>query len=47
MLLSKCTLCNSEKSKFIKKQESRGLSSNLTGRKVPVLSHLFIINTLF
>ena len=47
MLLSKCALCNSDKSKFLKEQESRGLLIKLTGTKVPILSHLFIINTLF
>ena len=47
MLLSKCAESNSKKSKFIKDQEGRGLLSNLTGMKVPILSDLPIINTLF
>ena len=34
MLLSKCSVCNSKKSKFIKEQEARGLLSNLLGVKV-------------
>ena len=29
MLLSKCVVCNSKKSKFIKKQETSGLLSSL------------------
>ena len=29
MLLSKCSLCNSEKLKFLKEQEARGLLSSL------------------
>ena len=47
MLLSNCSVCNSKKSKFLKEQEPRGLLSNLTGIKIPILSHLPIINTLF
>ena len=34
MILSKCTICNSKKSKFINKQEVRGLLSKL-GIKTP------------
>ena len=30
MLLLKCSLCNSKKSKFFKEQEIKGLLSNLT-----------------
>ena len=29
MILAKCALCGSKKSRFIKNQESKGLSSNL------------------
>ena len=29
MILSRCPICGSRKSKFIKKQESKGLFSNL------------------
>ena len=47
MLLSKCTVCNSKKSKFFKKQEARLSLSNLTGTKIPFLSDLPLINTLF
>ena len=35
MILSKCTICNCKKSKFIKKQEAKGLLSNL-GIKTPL-----------
>ena len=41
MILSKCAICGSKKSKFIKKQEVKGLLSNLGIRtplsKVPLL----------
>ena len=41
MILSKCVICGSKKSKFIKKQEAKGLLSNLGIRtplsKIPVL----------
>ena len=46
MLLSKCAVCNSKKSKFIKEQEAKRLLSIL-GIKVPILSDLPIWNTLF
>ena len=35
MVLSKCAICNSKKSKFIKNQEAKGLLSNL-GIKAPL-----------
>ena len=35
MILSKCAICNSKKSKFIKKQEAKGLLSKL-GIKTPL-----------
>ena len=35
MILSKCAICNSKKSKFIKKQDEKGLSSKL-GIKTPL-----------
>ena len=35
MLLSKCAICGSKKSRFIKKQEAKGLLSNL-GLKTPL-----------
>ena len=41
MILSKCAICGSTKSKFIKKQEARRLLSNLGIRtplsKIPIL----------
>ena len=40
MILSKCAICGSKKSKFIKKQEAKGLLSNLgirtTLSKIPI-----------
>ena len=35
MILSKCAICNCKKSKFIKKQEAKGLLSKL-GIKTPL-----------
>ena len=44
MILSKCAICSSEKSRFIKNQEAKGLLSNLRIRtplsKVPILGHI-------
>ena len=44
MILSKCAICGSEKSRFIKKQEAKGLLNNLGLRtslsKVPLLGHI-------
>ena len=44
MILSKCAICGSKKSKFIKNQEAKGLLSNLGIRtplsKVPILSDI-------
>ena len=41
MILSKCAVCGSKKSRFIKKQEQKGLLSNLDIRtplsKIPIL----------
>ena len=41
MILSKCAICSSKKSKFIKQQQAKGLLSNLGLRtpldKIPVL----------
>ena len=45
MLLSKCAVCSSKKSRFIKEQEAEGLLSNLgiktTLSKIPLLNVLF------
>ena len=44
MILSKCTICRSKKSKFIKEQQAKGLLSNLGIRaplnKIPVLGDI-------
>ena len=45
MMLSKCSVCNNKKSKFIKEQEARGLLSNL-GIRTP-LSKIPLLNILF
>ena len=44
MLSSKCVVCSSNKSRFIRKQEAKGLLSNLGIRtplsKIPILGHV-------
>ena len=44
MILSKCAICGSKKSRFIKNQEAKGLLSNLGIRtplsKVPILGYI-------
>ena len=44
MVLSKCTICGSKKSRFIKNQEAKGLLSNLGIKtplsKVPILGDI-------
>ena len=45
MMLSKCSVCNNKKSKFIKEQEASGLLSNL-GIRAP-LSKIPLLNVLF
>ena len=44
MILSKCTICGSKKSRFIKNQEAKGLLSNIGIRtplnKVPILGNI-------
>ena len=44
MILSKCAICGSKKSRFIKNQEAKGLLSNLAVRmplsKVPILGDI-------
>ena len=47
MLLSKCAVCNSKKSRFLKKQDAEVVLSNLSGVKVPILKDIHILNTLF
>ena len=45
MILSKCAICNSRKSKIIKKQEASGILSSMGIRipsnKIPVLGDIF------
>ena len=45
IILSKCAICGSKKSRFIKNQEAKGLLSNLDiktpSRKVPILGDIF------
>ena len=44
MILSKCAICGSKKSKFIKNQEAKGLLSSLCIRtplsKIPLLGNV-------
>ena len=46
MILSKCAICGSKKSKFIKEQQAKGLLSNLGFRtalnKIPVLGDILL-----
>ena len=46
MILSKCVTCGGKKSRFIKKQEAKGLLSNLGLRtplsKVPILGGILL-----
>ena len=46
MILSKCAICGSEKSKFIKQQEAKGLLSKL-GIKTPLSKIPILGDTLF
>ena len=41
-----CAVCNSKQFKLLKEQETRGLLSNSTGVKLPVLSDIPIPNDL-
>ena len=45
MILSKCAICGSKKSRFIKNQEAKGLLNNLGIKtplnKVPILGDIF------
>ena len=45
MIQSNCVICGSKKSRFIKEQQAKGLSSNL-GIKTP-LSKVPLLNILF
>ena len=46
MILSKCAICGSKKSKFIKNQEAKGLLSNL-GIRTPLSKIPLLGNVLF
>ena len=46
MILSKCAICGSKKSKFIKKQEAKGLLSNL-GIRTPLSKITLLGDVLF
>ena len=46
MLLLRCTICNSKKSRFIKNQEAKGLLSNLC-HKTPLSKVPLLNNSLF
>ena len=47
-MLSKCVICGSKKSKFIKEQQAKGLLSNLGIRtplyEIPLLGDIFCFN---
>ena len=45
LMQSKCSVCGTKKSRFVKKQDAKGLLSNL-GIKVP-LSKITLLNILF
>ena len=46
MILSKCAICGSKKSRFIKNQEAKGLLSNL-GIRTPLIKVPSLGNILF
>ena len=46
MILSKCAMCGSKKSRFIKKQEARGISNSL-GLKTPLNKIPLLADLLF
>ena len=46
MILSKCAICSSKKSKFIKEQQAKGLLSNL-GIRTPLNKILLLGDILF
>ena len=46
MILSKCAICGSKKSIFIKNQEAKGLLSNL-GLKTPLSKVPILVDILF
>ena len=44
MLLSRCAVCNSKESKFLKEQEAKLLINGLTGIKLPILSDIPLVS---
>ena len=49
MLVSRCSVCNSKKSEFLKEKIAKGLVSSLTGIKLRVLSDIpfsFVLKVL-
>ena len=46
MVLPKCAICNSKKSRFIKNQKAKGLLSNL-GIKTPLIKVAILGDNLF
>ena len=46
MVLSKCTICGSKRSRFIKNQEAKGLLNNL-GIKAPLSQVPILVDILF
>ena len=46
MLLSKCAICDSKKSRFIKNQEAKGLLNNL-GIRAPLSKVSILTDILF
>ena len=47
MILSKCVICGSKKSKFIKEQEAKGLLSNLGIIRTPLSKIPILRDVLF
>ena len=47
MVLTTRAMCNSNKSKFLKEQEAKGLLGNFLGIKMPILGDITLVNTLF
>ena len=47
VLLSKFVVCRSWKLKFLNEEDGKGLLSNLTGIKIPVLRDVPILSTFF
>ena len=45
MVLSKCVICDSKKSRFVKNQEVKGLLSNL-GIRIPILFWMCMLNCI-